>query len=90
MLKSSLSPIRFTPILKQNLRLKLKPLSSLNSINIFALPSRVQDKDILAMFKGLLRLMQQKAHQDQAEKYLNLELKYNRLKYLYNKSKIQK
>lgn len=79
--------IKFKPILKQNYRLKLKPIKSLENINIFAMPSKIQDKDIIAMFKGVLNLMREKVQQEQTEKYLKLQLKYSRLKYLYNKLK---
>ena len=78
---------KYTPILKQNIFLQLKPLSKLESIKIFAMPTKIQDKDIVAMFKGLLALMREKNQQEQTEKYLNLKLKYNRLEYLYKKSK---
>lgn len=77
----------YRPFLKQQTVVKLKPLSSLDSVNIYALPSRIQDKDIMAMFKGLLNLLREKIQQEQTEKYLNLKLKYERLKYLYHKSK---
>ena len=79
--------LKYNSILKQNLFLKLKPLSKLECIKIFAMPTKIQDKDILAMFKGLLALMREKNQQEQTEKYLNLKLKYNRLEYLYKKSK---
>lgn len=76
---------KLKPILKQNFKLKLKPIKSLENINIFAMPSKIQDKDIVAMFKGVLNLMREKIQQEQTEKYLKLQLKYTRLKYLYNK-----
>ncbi|MBQ7880549.1 MAG: hypothetical protein IJ358_01740 [Clostridia bacterium] len=79
--------IKFKPILKQNYKLTLKPLSRLENINIFAMPSKIKDKDIIAMFKGLLSLVKEKAQQEQTEKYLKLKLKYNRLKYLYDKAR---
>lgn len=75
------------PILKQDVRLILKPINKLESINIFTLPTRIQDKDIVAMFKGVLSLMREKIKQEQTEKFLALKLKYDRLKYLYNKAK---
>ena len=72
-----------TPILKQKILFKLKPLSKLEDINIFAMPSRIKDGDIKAMFNGLLALLGEKIKQEQTEKYLRLKLKYNRLKQLY-------
>lgn len=72
-----------TPIIKQKTIFKLKPLSTLEEINIFALPSRIKDGDIKAMFNGLLALLGEKIKQEQTEKYLRLKLKYNRLKQLY-------
>ena len=79
--------IKLKPVLKQNCKLILKPLAKLENIHIFAMPSRIQDKDILAMFKGVLGLMREKIQQEQTEKFLKLKLKYDRLKYLYDKSK---
>ena len=79
--------IIYHPILKQPINAKLIPLSKLESIKIFAMPTKIKDKDIIAMFKGLLALMREKNQQEQTEKYLNLKLKYNRLQYLYKKSK---
>lgn len=79
----------FKSLLKQNIHLHLKPIKKLENINIFAIPSRIQDKDILAMFKGVLALMREKVEQEQTEKYLKLKLKYSRLKYLYYKNKRQ-
>ena len=75
------------PILKQNIKLTLKPLHNIESVNIFAMPSKIQDKDIIAMFKGVMGLMREKLQQEQTEKYLKLKLKYSRLKYLYDKLK---
>ena len=75
------------PILKQNIRLHLKGANLLEPIKIFAMPSTIKDRDIMAMFNGLLRLVKEKAQQEQCEKYLNLKLKYERLKYLYDKIK---
>ena len=72
-----------THIIKQQIRLKLKPLSQLENINIFAMPSRIKDCDIKAMFNGLLALLGEKIKQEQTEKYLRLKLKYNRLRQLY-------
>lgn len=72
-----------TSIIKQRLYLNLKPSSKLEDINIFALPSRIKDSDIKAMFNGLLALLEEKVKQDQTAKYLNLKIKYNRLKQLY-------
>ncbi|MBQ7798592.1 MAG: hypothetical protein IJ371_05665 [Clostridia bacterium] len=74
-------------LLKQNLKLKLKPLTNLTSIKIFAMPTRIKDRDIQAMFNGLLTLLREKIQQEQSEKYLRLKLKYARLKYVYNKLK---
>ena len=79
--------IQFKPILKQSYKLNLKPISKLENITIFTMPTKIKDKDILSMFKGLVMLLEEKAQQEQSEKYLNLKLKYNRLKYLYNKSR---
>lgn len=78
----------FHPILKQPLEFKLKPLKSLQGVKIFAMPSKIQDKDILAMFNGVIALMREKVMQEQTEKYLTLKLKYNKLKYLYTKLKL--
>ena len=75
------------PILKQNIKLTLKPLHNIESVNIFTMPSKIQDKDIIAMFKGVMGLMREKLQQEQTEKYLKLKLKYSRLKYLYDKLK---
>lgn len=74
-----------TSIIKQRTLFKLKPLSKLESINIFALPTRIKDTDIKAMFNGLLALLGEKIKQEQTEKYLRLKLKYNRLKQLYHR-----
>ncbi len=73
------------PILKQKCTVALKPLDSLKNIDIFALPSKISEQDIMAMFKGVLSLMREKVKQEQTEKYLRLKLQYTRLKYLYNK-----
>lgn len=75
------------PILKQNIKLTLKPLHNIESVTIFTMPSKIQDKDIIAMFKGVMGLMREKLQQEQTEKYLKLKLKYSRLKYLYDKLK---
>ena len=80
---------KIKPILKQNILLKLKPILALNSVRIFTMPTRIQDNDITSMFKGLLSLLREKIQQEQTEKYLQLKLKYDRLKYLYLKSKQQ-
>ena len=77
----------FKPVLKQHTPIKLKPLSALEHVKIFAIPSRIQDKDITSLFKGLLTLLREKVQQEQTEKYLLLKLKYDRLNYLYQKSK---
>ncbi|MBO5910395.1 MAG: hypothetical protein J6Q15_02680 [Clostridia bacterium] len=79
--------IHVKPILKQNIKLTLKPLTNLEDIDIFAMPSRIQDNDIIAMFKGLMKLMREKIQQEQTQKFLTLKLKYERLKYLYEKVK---
>ena len=71
------------PIIKQKTSIKLKALSKLENINIFAIPTRIKDGDIKAMFNGLLALLGEKIKQEQTEKYLRLKLKYNRLKQLY-------
>ncbi|MBQ3502194.1 MAG: hypothetical protein IJA72_00825, partial [Clostridia bacterium] len=62
----------YKPILKQYTNVKLKAISSISSVNIFTIPSRIQDKDISSMFKGLLALLREKIQQEQSEKYLNL------------------
>ena len=80
-----LNKITVKPFLKQNVKLSLKPLAHLSNIDIFAMPTRIKDDDIVAMFKGLLRLVEEKVNQQQTEKYLKLKLQYSRLKYLYNK-----
>lgn len=74
----------YIPLLKRDIHLKLKPLNELETVKIFAMPSMIRDKDIMAMFKGLLSLITEKSKQEQTEKYLLLQLKYSRLKYLYN------
>jgi len=79
--------INFKPTLKQPIKLKLKPLTSLENINIFAMPPKIHDKDIISMFKGILNLVSEKIRQEQTEKFLILKLKYDRLKHLYNKLK---
>ena len=71
------------PIVKQKILLKLKPMSKLESINIFTMPTIIKDADIKAMFNGLLSLLSEKIKQEQTEKYLRLKLKYRRLKQLY-------
>ena len=73
--------------LKQCLQLKLSKIKRLESVDIFSMPSKINDKDISSMFNGLLRLLKEKIQQEQCEKYLRLKLKYSRLKYLYNKLK---
>ena len=75
--------ILHTAIIKQKTLIKLKALSKLEDINIFAMPTRIKDGDIKAMFNGLLALLGEKIKQEQTEKYLRLKLKYNRLKLLY-------
>ena len=62
-------------------------MNKLEFINIFAIPSRINEHDIHSMFNGLISLIREKIQQEQTEKYLRLKLKYDRLKYLYNKSK---
>ena len=79
--------IKIKPILKQNIKLKLIPIKMLENINIFTLPSRIQESDIMAMFKGIMNLMREKIKQEQSQNFLALKLKYDRLKYLYDKSR---
>lgn len=74
-------------ILKQNYILKLKPMAKLENIDIFCMPSKISNNDIMAMFKGLLNLMREKLQQEQTSKYLSMKLKYNRLKYIHQKAK---
>ena len=74
-----------TPKLKQRLQVKLKAINRIESINIFTMPTKIKDRDISAMFNGLLALLREKVQQEQSEKYLRLKLKYERLKYLYSK-----
>ena len=64
------------PILKQNIKLKLKPAAAIESVRIFSMPCKIKDTDINAMFSGLIRLVREKASQEQNEKYLQLKLKY--------------
>jgi len=79
----------YTPVLKQNIfYIKLKALKKLEYVRIFALPSKIKDRDINAMFNGLVALLKEKIQQEQIEKYLQLKLNYNRLKKLYNKIKL--
>lgn len=87
MINTAININNFKPILKQDILVKLKPLSTLEHIKIFAMPSRIQDKDITSLFKGLLTLLREKVQQEQTEKYLQLKLKYDRLKHLYQKLK---
>ena len=75
------------PTLKQYTRLKLKHIQKLENINIYTMPTRIRDNDIIAMFKGVVSLMREKIKQEQTEKFLSLKLKYDRLKYLYNKAR---
>lgn len=77
-------------IIKQNCKLNLKPINKLEKLDIFCMPSKITNNDILAMFKGLLNLMREKLQQEQTAKYLDMKLKYNRLKYIYEKSKHRK
>ena len=77
----------YYPILKQKISVHLKPLNSLNSITIYSIPTRIKDRDIIAMFNGVSQLLREKIKQEYNEKYLNLKLKYDRLKYLYDKLK---
>ncbi len=79
------------PLIKQLYgNLKCGKIAKLESVNIFSMPTRISDKDVLSMFKGLLSLINEKSAQQQTEKYLNLKLKYERLKYLYSRLKIKK
>lgn len=77
------------PILKQNIKLHIKGVNKIEPVKIFSMPSKIKDSDINAMFNGLLNLIKEKFKQEQCEKYLNLKLKYERLKYLYDKLKMQ-
>ena len=77
------------PVIKRPQALTLKPLYKLESVKIFAMPTRIKDRDISAMFNGLLALLKEKVQQEQTEKYLQLKLKYTRLQKLYNRAKIQ-
>lgn len=88
MINLALKPI-FKPLLKNNIHLQLKSMHKLESVRIFTMPTKIKDRDINAMFSGLLALLKEKVQQEQSEKYLHLKLKYSRLKYLYNKIKIQ-
>lgn len=74
-------------IIKQAYIVKLKPISGLHNVDIFCMPSKISNNDILAMFKGLLNLMREQLQQEQTAKYLAMKLKYNRLKYIHQKSK---
>ncbi|MFQ6724199.1 MAG: hypothetical protein ACLRFE_02570 [Clostridia bacterium] len=77
------------PTIKKPQKVALKPLDKFESIKIFAIPSRINDKDIRSMFNGLIRLIEEKARQEQTEKYLRLKLEYSRLKTLYTNLKLQ-
>lgn len=79
----------FNPVIKQRLDIKLKGLASLNHIHIFAMPTRIKNNDINAMFNGLMGLIKEKVAQEYSEKYLQLKLQYSRLQYLYNKLKFR-
>lgn len=74
-------------IIKQGYELHLKPLKQMEKLDIFCMPSRITNNDILAMFKGLLNLMREKLQQEQTARYLDMKLKYNRLKYIHQKAK---
>lgn len=74
-------------IIKQYYIVKLKPVSKLRNVDIFCMPSKITNNDIMAMFKGLLNLMREKLEQEQTAKYLAMKLKYNRLKFIHQKSK---
>ena len=69
--------------------LSIKPIHKLQNINIFSMPSRISDKDVLAMFNGLLALIRKKNEQDHLQEFLTLKLKYSKLKTLYDKSRSQ-
>ena len=84
--QTSTKPI-VKPILKQHTKTRLKPLNKIEHINICTLPTKINDKDIMAMFNGIIRLVREKINQEQTEKFLKLKLKYDQLKYLYNKHK---
>lgn len=75
------------PILKNKQTLKLKALTKLENVHIISMPSKIKTPDITAMFNGLLSLVNEKARQEQMERYLRLKLKYNRLLSMYNKIK---
>ncbi len=75
--------LNIKPFVKQPIYLKLKPMYKLESIHIFSMPTRIKDRDIKAMFNGLLGLLREKERQEQNEKYFQLQLKYNRLKQVY-------
>lgn len=74
-------------IIKQGYDIKLKSVDRLENVDIFCMPSKITNNDIMAMFKGLLNLMREKLQQEQTSKYLAMKLKYNRLKYIHQKSK---
>lgn len=76
-------------IVKTPLKLKLKPITKLEKVKIFAMPTKIKSKDINSMFNGVLALLNEKVKQEQSEKYLNLQLKYTRLQMLYNNLKKQ-
>ena len=77
-------------MIKQKIyNLNIKPIHNLQNVNIFAMPSKISNQDILAMFNGLMALMREKNEQDQMQKFLNLKMRYSRLKTLYDKSRSQ-
>lgn len=75
-------------VLKQSLFFKLKSLHKLENIKILSMPSKIKDKDILALFNGVISLVKEKVAQEQTQKLITLKLKYNKIKYLYNKLKL--
>ena len=75
----------YKSIIKQPINVKLSKTHHLKRINIFAVPTRIKNNDINAMFNGLLKLVMESCRQEQSEKYLQLKLQYSRLQYLYNK-----
>lgn len=87
----SINPLNiYQPTIKQSIsNLTCKSLHTLNNVTIFAIPTRINDKDILSMFKGLLSLISEKSHQQQTAKYLTLKLKYEHLYRLYRKKSNQ-
>ena len=88
-MKNIITPSKSKYIINQKLNIKLRAIHELQPISIFTLPTRINDRDIAAMFKGLINLIREKIKQEQTESFLQLKLKYQRLKFLHEKLKLK-